>query len=317
MPNIEDILKRKNNYIDSSIAKVDAQLAKAQTELLNLMIDEIASQFQLGPNNVILNTPKNIRLLSEIDKIYADFTKTFINNITSGYASSFTKLTNFNKEYFAGMGFKEATLNKTFESSKSIQQSIGIKQVGNKATVIKGGYLEGVTEAGEVRNKLKQYTLNAINSKTDLRDYTKGVRKLVNEAGEEAGILQRYWGQYVFDTSNIADRAESLFVAEQLKLRCFIYSGQRAIKSSRPFCQGGYDKIAEETFKPKIGKVFIVDEFRKDYQDMDFQGRNPAGDILHTLGGYHCRHDPMFISDKEAIRRDPTIKERLEKLDKK
>ena len=309
--NIEDIFTQKNDYIDSTLSKIDNRLQTAQKKLLDLLIDEIVTQFDVGKDNIILNTPKNIRLLSNIDKVYDYFNKTFVNNITSGYAQSFLKVTDFNRDYFAGMGFKESTLNKIFEASKSVQQSIGITQSKGKAVVTPGGYLDGITEAGEVRQKLKQYTLNSINSKIDLQDFAKGMRELVEGAGEEAGILQSYWQQYAFDTMSIADRAESLYVAEQLKLRCFVYSGQRAKKSSRPFCKGGYDKVAGKTFKNKIGQVFIVDEFRKLYQDMEFQGRIPGGDIVHTLGGYNCLHNPMFISDKEAIRRDPSLKDKL------
>lgn len=311
MDKLQDIFDKKQSFIDSKLADTTSKIVIAERSLLDTMISEIADQLDIDSKKIIQNTPKNIRLLNRIDKIYSDFTLIFEKNVMSGFAQGLLDITKFNQEYFAQMGFKKSTLDKIFSQTKSIQESIGITSKAGKAVITPNGYLDGVTKSPEIANKIKKYTLDNLNNKTDWGDFKKGMKDIITNT-EGAGILQRQIENYAFDTYNVADRAENVYASTQLNLRAFVYAGGRKIKGTRPFCGGGYDKICGCKFESKINKVFIKDEFIKEFGEVEFQGKMP-GDIMNTLGGYLCRHQPRFISDEEAIRRDPTLEAKLKK----
>lgn len=303
---------RKDSFIDSKLSDTTSKIRLAQKELLSLIIDEIAGELDINDKKQILNTPKNIRLLNKINSVYDDFNKIYGNKVMTSFAGGFSEISNFNKQYFIEMGFDNKTLDSALSQVESVKKSIGITKKNGKSVIEKGGYLDSVVSGSTdaIANKIKSFTLNSINTRTDWGEYKSGLKEMISGTKTIPGALEQYWNQYAFDSYNIADRAENVIIGEKLKLKAFLYAGGGKIKTSRPFCKGGYDKVCGCKFEPKINKVFLVDEFKKEFGSIDFQGKI-KGDIMHTLGGYNCRHYPRFISNEEAIRRRPELKGKL------
>ena len=69
---IQDIVNKKQEYIDNSRNNLEKSVVKMQETLLNKVIEDILPQLDTK-NGKILNTVNNLRLIEKLDKIYNTF----------------------------------------------------------------------------------------------------------------------------------------------------------------------------------------------------------------------------------------------------
>lgn len=189
--------------------------------------------------------------------------------------------------------------------TKVLYDAFGIEPIGNLKT---NGYLYNLLKDNTVERQVINYLTTNITAKLDPNEFTKGFKPLI--LGEDEGILQRFFNGLETIPLYDADRISQDQFSTKLGFQAAIYTGG-VIASSRPFC------------RERNGKVFLKKEIALFGSDKDkyggysnkasgaFAGKPKSGyNPFADLGGYNCRHFLSYISNAEALRQRPDLKEK-------
>jgi len=311
---LSDILKRKQQFIDSQRGKMEASVLRMQNKLFSEIIAELIPELDVK-DGLIQDTPKNYRLLSVLDKTYKDFrlasSQVMLTQITAGI----TNITNISNKYFqvALSGDLPARFDKVVaNANKLINLQIGLD--GNK--VFKGGYLDALFNSDLIGLDLKQMTSKAVTSNMNMKDYVNLLREKVTGSKDSRGALDRQFNMYAYDLYQRYDAAYNVSLGNEFGFRFFIYQGG-LIDDSRDFCAAHNNKVwsIEEmnewpTWTPSQGEYPMGYEVKaKDIYSvpsyMSYAGYDPGLD----RGGYHCRHALGWINDELAFEMRPDLKD--------
>jgi hypothetical protein len=295
---LNKLYNRKENYITSKLKTLDKDVRRMQSNLLEMIMSDYAGKFDVKPDGTLKVTQKNMRLATEIEALMDRFNTLFQQSKLKRMANDMLKITDYSKDYYAGMGYSNELLESIDQGMGYISQSIGITDKGN---IIKGSYLDSLSQNAEVRKELKEYVINSVASGKGYNDYLKGFKELVVGNQQTAGALQKYYSQFAYDSFNQVDASVNKHYADELQLEYFIYAGG-IIDTTRPFC------------RKRAGKVFSVEETKKWKCDPDLIGK-PKGvkcddgyNALIERGRYRCRHSIRYISEEMAFKRRPELK---------
>jgi hypothetical protein len=194
------------------------------------------------------------------------------------------------------MGFSAKKLNDIAKGLGYISERIGISEKGN---ILKGSYLDSLSQNPEVRRELKNYVINSVAGQKNYAEYLRGMKELIVGNDQVEGTLQRYYRQFAYDTYNQVDSAINKNFADSLGLTHFIYTGS-LIKNSREFCI------------KRAGKVFSIEETKDWKDDPDLPGKsNEDYNPLIDRGRWNCRHSIRYISQELACEMRPELCEDL------
>jgi hypothetical protein len=311
---IADILKKKQAFIDSQRTRLETTVVRLQSRLLNDILLELIPELDVK-DGVILETAKNYRLVSVLDKTYRDFQKTsnpiVLNQIVTGTA----KITAISNSYFGVV--LSGSLPERFESiveksNKLINLRLGLD--GSK--LVRGGFLESFFNSNTLGTDLKQMTSRAITSGVGLKEYTKMLRDKITGTEEYAGGMERQFQRYAYDLYQQYDAAYNLTLGNEFGFTYFVYQGG-LIEDSRDFCAAHNGKVwsKEETetwstWTPAQGEYpagYIVKQ--KDQSAVPSYLGYPGYDPMIDRGGYNCRHFLGWIPDDVAFDMRPELKE--------
>jgi hypothetical protein len=288
---------RKKNYIEDKLKSLEKNVSGLQNDLMQLIMSDYIGKFDVKDGKLVVSQ-KNLRLAAELDRIMDLFNSEFQQSVLKKTANDMLKMTGMSVEYYTAMGFSEKTLKSIEEKTGFISTRIGITKKGE---IIKGSYLDSLSQNTEVRMELKDYVLNSISTAKPYNEYLKGFRETVVGGKEINGALERYYSQYAYDSFNQVEAAIENKFATELDLKYFIYSGG-IIATSRAFC------------RKRAGKVFSIEETANWKCDPDLIGK-PKGqkcdDSYNPLidrGRYRCRHVIQYISDEMAFKLRPELK---------
>ena len=288
---------QKKNYIDSKLKSLGKNVSMLQNELMQLIISEYIGKFDVKDGRLVINQ-KNMRLAAELEVLMNKFNIEFQESVLKKTAEDMLRMTGFSVEYYSQMGFSKKALDSIAEKTGFISTRIGITKDGN---IIKGSYLDSLSQNAEVRMELKDYVLNSISTGKEYNEYLKGFKEMVVGGKEINGTLERYYNQYAYDSFNQVEAAIENKFATELDLKYFIYSGG-IIDTSRQFC------------RKRAGKVFSIEETKDWKCDPNLIGK-PKGqrcdDSYNPLidrGRYRCRHTIQYISEEMAFRLRPGLK---------
>jgi hypothetical protein len=281
---IADIFAKREAFINGSISTLDANTKRAAEKLLDAILKEYAEKMVVVDGKIVWSA-QNVKLISELDKIIDKFQGYLQNNVLAPVAQDMIATTEFSRAYFTTIGFKAATLDQVGKSLESLNRTIGI---GADGTLLKGGYLDNLSQVGTVRDEIKQQVVNSIAQKQDFRSFQKSMKNLIVGNDKVNGKLQSYYQQYTHDVYwSVANSRDNLY-ALQLGLDWFMYGGD-IMATTRPFC------------RKKVGKVFSRKE-AKAWEKETWAGKNEPYDPFVLPGGYNCRHHLQWISVEMARR---------------
>lgn len=279
---LERLYRRKEDFVNSRLNWLSKEIAKMQTDLMNLLFSDYTSKFDIKEGNIVMNT-RNMRLIAKVDNVFNKFKE--IGNVNTQFGEDMMKTTSYSADYYKGLDIKAKTVDSIAKQMGAIEQSIGI----SKGKITKGGYLDDLTKMAEVRIDIKDYVRNSVANSKGVTDYLKGFKDLVVGKPGIEGRLQRYYKQFAFDTFHQVDNAINKNFATNLNLKYFIYSPKTLIKTSRAFC------------RKRAGKVFSVAETKLWKNDPTLLGKSKAGyNPLIEMGRWRCRHKPRYITAELA-----------------
>jgi hypothetical protein len=291
MAEYEDITKQITKYISDKEKLLSGNVNQLQKELFAKFMSDFVGKLETK-QGIIIQSPKNLRLLYDIDKIFLQFNNQFQKSVLKDFGSDLLKLVDFNNDYYSTQGINKKILNNVTDKTRWVAESIGIDSKGNIKT---GSYLDSLSKNDAVKTEIKNYTLNSINSKTDLNTFISGMKDQIVGNKDIPGRLQKYYKQYAFDTFSQTERAISNFYADNLNLNFFIYTGG-VISDTRPFCRS------------RNGNVYSRKEAEKWNKIKPWTGAKLPLNFFSDMGGYNCRHQLRWISDELAYSLRPELK---------
>ena len=288
---LNKLFKAKEDYIDSKLAGLEKDVQALQRQLLELIMGDYVGKFDTE-DGVIVANEKNIRLATEMEGVMNKYNSLFQKNVLKGFGQDMLKITGFTTSYFKGMDYSAKKLASIKKGMGFISQRIGITQKGN---IIKGSYLDSLSQNPEVRRELKDFVLNQVAGQNNYGAFLKGLKERIVGNKETEGILQRYYRQYAYDSFNQVDATINKHFADDLGMEYFVYFGS-LVRDSREFC------------KKRAGKVFSVEETKDWKNDPTLPGKSKEGyNPLIDRGRWNCRHQIQFVPKEYACDKRPEL----------
>jgi hypothetical protein len=289
---LNDLFLRKENYIDSKLKSLDKDVLSMQRSLLEMIMSDYAGKFRVDENGKILVNEYNMRLAREIETLMDRFSAKFQKSVLKDFANGMLKTTEFSMDYFQGLGYAKSKLKSIENNMGFISERIGISDKGN---ILKGSYLDSLSQNAEVRKELKDFVINSVAGQKDYASYLKGIKELIVGNDTVEGALQRYYREFAYDTYNQVDSAINKHFADSLELTYFIYMGS-IIETSREFC------------RKRAGKAFSIEETEAWKNDPDLPGKSKEDyNPLIDRGRWNCRHSLRYIPYELACDMRPDL----------
>ena len=135
---IEEIVKRKEAFLDELRAKLEKSVIKLEAAFFERAIAEIIIRLDVK-NGVLQDTPDNYRLISELDKLYNSFNSLVAGTILPQISAGTEALALLNNNYFkVTLEELPVRFEKIIASTKKITDlRLGLR--GGK--MVRGGFL--------------------------------------------------------------------------------------------------------------------------------------------------------------------------------
>ncbi len=304
---IDDLLKRKEQFLLSSEAALNTKLRQMQNILVSKITEEIIPELDVSGGR-IRNTLKNYRLLTSLDKVYTDFQKGQRIPFVEEVGGTTARITAMNQQYFNVMlGVEVPGLfpKVAKEAAAKMYARLGLE--GSK--IIVGGYFETLIKNEALLLDVKKLAAQAVTGQFRMKDFVKGLNTLIVGEDGKPGGMERQFNRYAHDLYMQYDSAYSTALADATGMNYFIYQGG-TVKDSRDFCVANNNKVfkredAEKwrTWTPSQGvypEGYKVKQ--KDQSAVPSYLDYPGYDPLTDRGGYNCRHYIGWITDSIAQR---------------
>lgn len=280
----------RTKLINSLLDELNKVVQQSQRELLSkfleLWVDKLDVDEATGR---IKNTLRNKRLLSNVDTVFQQYVKTDGIAVAKTLIDGVKQILDFNGKYYKAFN-TAAELVPIKDSTLEFMKSwLGLK--GNGA--LEGnGYLAKTITDPKVLGEIKNFALRAVSGQQGYEATKSAVKEFIDGNKQGAGLLEKYYRNFVYDTYSQVDRVAASNYADKLKLDYAIYEGG-LIKTSRKFC------------RERNGQVFT----RAEIEQMEpAEAIPPNYNPITDMGGYGCRHHWNWIPYSVAIILRPDLK---------
>lgn len=311
---IQDIVDKKQSYIDANRSKLEASVIKMQEQLLQSFIENILPELETKDGQ-ILNTPKNLKLIEKLDSLYTEFNNTTQTKVVKSLGESLVNLNKFNNDYFSEITLNETTKKKfdaiVSKTDKLISARIGITPEGEVNT---GGFLDSFVTDRTLLTDLKKSIIQNITGQQSLADFKKSIKEKIVGSDQVTGGFERYYRQYAYDVYQEYDRAYGKQMADEFGLNYALYQGG-LIGDSRDFCRDHENHVYTREEVANFGKwTYAKAEHITTFKDPGSQTGVPSYienfpnyDPATNCGGFNCRHQLTWITKAAAIRIRPEL----------
>lgn len=309
---IQEIIKRKQEYIDSNRSRLEANVIKLQEALLNRFIEEILPQLETE-NGSIKSTTNNMRLIEKLDALYQEFNATNQTKVIKELGESLLRLNSLNSTYFKKITESEK-LKTRFDSviSKTNDLMSARLGVGKDGKIIKGSYLDSFITDNTLLTELKQSIVSNVTGQQTIEKFRKDIRDKIVGNSQQTGGFEKYYRQFAYDTYSQYDRAYGKNVADEFGLNYAIYQGG-LIDDSRDFCEEHQGKVYTREEVKEFGKWKLPKD-TKEYpgpgEVPSYIAKFPNYDPFTCAGGFNCRHQLTWVTKSYAERLRPDLKEK-------
>lgn len=269
------------------------KLQRAEKKLIAALMDALA--------NFNKPLPAGQSLSDIVTEVFDTFQRNELKPIVEAIAKEIVNTVEAITKYFQIQvsGSNVMQIGKKIEST--VLKNFGINRTENGFKLLVGGYLDNMINNTALNNQVQKIVMDSAFGETSFSDMMKRLTAVVEGTGDQEGALRRHFKTMAFDTLNIAARAQEDYIANDLDMQAFIYTGT-VIEATRCFC------------KNRAGKVILVSEALFEWPQLRGESCGPLWDKnleyipLEHMGGHRCRHHKRYISNQEAMRRDKSIK---------
>lgn len=274
--------RQRQSFILESQDLLFRKVRRAQGLLYSILLD-LLFDLDIDADGNLKFTSKNIARVTQVQEKVDGFNTRNGRSLGKWIGRKAVGLFGLNRLYFRrfNRGDFETVDQKVLRLT---MQRIGFDAV--KGTIVKGGWLAGLTSDQGLALTVGNQITGALAAKTPLKTFQKDFKAVFTGGPESLGVLERHYNTNTFDIFQQQDRLYGLTYADELGLNFAVYSG--TLKSnSRPFCI------------ERVGKVFTREQIAA-WKDLEFQGKNRGYNPFTDLGGHNCRHSLDWVSDEVA-----------------
>lgn len=152
-----------------------------------------------------------------------------------------------------------------------------------------GGFFAGFMGDTNLATQVKQLAWKSKAAGVGLQQFKKDINALVDGTPDRAGLVQRHFNTFAYDTYQQADAQTQDFYAVKLGLPAALYLGGE-IAGTREFCS------------ERQGNVYTREEIAG-WIELQFNGKTPDYNPFTDRGGYNCRHHLHYITARMAASR--------------
>jgi hypothetical protein len=302
--NIREIISRKDAYIFRAEGLISKELVAFQNQVLTELVKTMSGLLDIS-DGVILNTPKNYRIVSEFERVISELGDMNANKLTGRIITSANKIGDFNTDYFKLT--VSGDMLKRFDKVVSATNAKMLGRLGYiKDRVVSGGFLDSFARVDDMVTGVNELVIKAVTSQSNMSTLISGLEEYIT-GGDNMGAMERKLKGFAHDIYQQYDASYSVNMADEFGLNYFIYMGG-VIEDTRDMCREFNNMIFNKdevdfwkTWTP--AKAYRISEFKqKDVYAVpsyiNYAGYNPLSD----RGGYNCRHSLAWISDEMALK---------------
>lgn len=307
---LNDILKRKADYLESVRNRFERSAIRLQGKLLDNVITELIDQLDVT-DGVLQDTANNYRVIAQIEKVYEQFYALTLNTLVPEVNKALKGLKDINDRFFE-LSLSEALprrFEKVLESAKKLTD-LRLGMSGGKS--VRGGFLESMLKDPSL-TEVKQLVSRAVTGGMSMRELVKALTDKITGAEGKTGSLERQYQRFAYDVYQQYDRAYTSKLADEFNMEYFIYQGGLVV-DSRDFCVAHNGKLfkvsdTEQWRTWSVNKARDNGEFPEGYEpkqkaeqwnDTPGYMNYPGYDPMTDFGGYNCRHFAGFITKELA-----------------
>lgn len=280
----------RTKLVDALLAELEKQVAGVQKLLLEKFVNDWVDKLDVdATTGKIKNTLRNKRLLNNVDDIFLKTVKTNGPVVAKTIMDGVGKILDFNGQYFKAFAKPAELAPLKAAAVAQVRSWLGLEGNG---WLQGNGYLAKLIQDPKVLHELKNFAMRAVAGQQGYEATKTAVKGFIDGAGDKAGLMQRYYRNFVYDTFSQVDRATAQVYADKLKMDYAVYEGG-IIKTTRPFC------------KERNGKVFTREEIANFNPPT---AQPPNYNPFTDLGGYGCRHHLNWIPYAVAVIMRPDLK---------
>lgn len=312
------IHSKKEDFIAQRERVLSGKITATERKLIEIITQKFITQLTIEKGFIVAND-ENKRLISLLDKIYTEFLfDSGIKTLTI-YVKDTMEVANFNDRYF-----KIWTEKKKFDKLKTRIRKTNLLSLGldKNTNLIKGGFLDTFLKDNSPLTEVKGIIQNAIIGGSKVSDLRKSLIETI-VTDEKNGLLNKHYRSFAYDTQSKFDRSYAKTWANEVGMTAFQYPKSK-VRDSREFCL------------KRVGEVFLEEEAEEWKKTVNKRGIGTLGENkgkrvtigaiarnantynpITDMGGINCRHKPLYIPNRQALRMDKTLEEVDGKLKRK
>lgn len=288
MPNIDKLTSDRTALISSIIASVEQAVEESQREMLQDVITDFVDKLDKDDLGNIKNTAANRQKVGLLDSVFATYTQDSAIKVIDAVVGGVSELLDFNAGYYSNFAEKDEIAALLDTTRATIEDWLGITAKGQ---LVENGYLTTLLNDRTIKNTIQDSVFRSIISGKGYNEVKKDLSTFIDGNKVQAGALEQYYRNFVYDAFSQIDRTQAKIFADKLGFNYAIYEGG-LIKTSRPFC------------RERNGKVFSREEIAAFDPPT---AKEPNYDPFTDLGGYGCRHHLNWIPDAVAFSLRPEL----------
>lgn len=281
-------------YLANREKLIQGKVDKLGLILFDRINENFLNSLELSDDGKLINNGKNIRQITALNAIYANFNKEYNVPVIQSFFNDLGAIGSLNEKYFDAVTKKQTKASR-YKSEKIVNKQLGLT---SKGELIKNGFADKFIKSNEVITTIKKKTLEAIVKGKGFQELRQELQETVQgtKGKEFSGVLHQYYRNNAYDTLTKVDRLYSDTMAKDLSLVYFFYSGG-IINTTRPFCRECNGKIINGN---KFNDL-TFQSLKLKYQSGIPDGKHAVWDPLIDLGGYGCRHTKDYILTEVAL----------------
>jgi len=279
-----DDLRKAAEARQAEAVKAEKWLAQAirllQGIVFTAVLDEI-TRFTFGADGALAfrasNASRAGRVAIRVETLFRRQAKGLVPRIFA----RLLRLFEGNKKYFKVEGLATESVDARALARVMLAYGMDVKT----GELIPGGYLDAVLQSAPIRSEVAREIQQALSSRIGVDEFRRRFRaNFVNPQG--TGYLERHYARFTHDLFMEFDRNVQTIYAAETGMTHFIYAGTE-VEDSRPHCL------------ERLNRIYTLTEAQT-WQALNWAGKIPGRPVMQQMGGYNCRHSPMFVSDELA-----------------
>jgi hypothetical protein len=136
---ISEILKRKQEFIDSQRTKLETSVVKFQSQLFSDIVSELIPQLTIK-NGIIEDNVHNYKLISSLDKVYKDFQNITNTIVLNQVVKTTEKIASTSQDYFKVI-LSDNMVKRFDKIVETTDKLINLRLGLDGGKLVRGGYL--------------------------------------------------------------------------------------------------------------------------------------------------------------------------------